>query len=316
LPAAAIRATEGPRFHEWGCTVAIFRDYDQAGLDAQYNNRAAVADAARYIERWPEASRKTRARLGGTLDLAYGPHPRHRLDIFPATGGGRAPVVAFIHGGYWQALDKSVFSFIAAPFVDAGVTVAMLGYPIAPEVGMDEIVASIRQALLWLGRHVGDHGGDPARLHLTGHSAGGHLTAYMMAEDFSVEAGVPQPLLKGGLALSGLYELEPIRLTYLNHALGMDAAVARRNSPANRPAGRMPLILAVGADETVEFRRQQRDHHARCRQAGWPVEAIEVPGRNHFSVLEAMADPDAPAGASPPPLSRALLDQISGINPR
>ena len=294
--------------------MPIFRDYDQAALDAQYNNRAAVADSARYIERWPAASKAARERLGGTLDLAYGPHPRHRLDIFPAKGG-KAPVLAFIHGGYWQSLDKSVFSFVASPFVEAGVTVAMLGYPIAPEAGMDEIVASIRAALAWLGRHAGDHGGDPARLHLTGHSAGGHLTAYMMAEDFSAEAGLPQPLLKGGLALSGLYELEPIRLSYLNGPLRMDAAVARRNSPANRPVGRMPLILAVGGAETDEFRRQQRDYAARCRQAGWPVGEIEVPGRNHFSVLEAMADPEPrAAGAPPPPLSRALLDQIFGIN--
>jgi arylformamidase len=297
--------------------VPIFRDYDQAALDAQYNNRAAVKDAARYIERWPAASKATRERLGGTLDLAYGPHPRHRLDIFPAKDDRNAPVVAFIHGGYWQSLDKSVFSFVAQPFVEAGVAVAMIGYPIAPAAGMDEIVASIRAALVWLGRHAGQHGGDPARLHLTGHSAGGHLTAYMMTEDFSAEAGVPQPLLKGGLALSGLYELEPIRLTYLNQALGMDQAVARRNSPVNRPAGRMPLILAVGGSETDEFRRQQRDYAAQCRAAGWPVDAIEVPDRNHFSVLEAMADPEPPAAGAPPPvLSRALLDQIFEAKPR
>ena len=296
--------------------MPIFRDYDQAALDAQYNNRAAVTDAARYIERWPAASKAARERLGGTLDLAYGPHPRHRLDIFPAKGGGKAPVLAFIHGGYWQSMDKSVFSFVAAPFVDAGVTVAMLGYPIAPEAGMDQIVASIRAALVWLGRHAGQHGGDPARLHLTGHSAGGHLTAYMMTEDFSAETGLPQPLLKGGLALSGLYELEPIRLTYLNQAIAMDADIARRNSPANRRAGRMPLILAVGGSETDEFRRQQRDYAARCRQAGWPVGAIEVPGRNHFSVLEAMADPEPPAAGAPSlPLSQALLDQIFGAEP-
>ncbi|MGE5147396.1 MAG: alpha/beta hydrolase [Candidatus Eiseniibacteriota bacterium] len=295
--------------------MALFRDYDQAALDAQYNNRAAVADSPRYMERWPAASRKARERLGGTIDLVYGPHPRHRIDFFPAKGGAKAPVLTFIHGGYWQSQDKSGHSFVAEPFVAAGVAVAMIGYPIAPEVGMDAIVASIRSALVWLGRHAGEHGGDPARLHLTGHSAGGHLTAYMMAEDFSAEPDLPQPLLKGGLALSGLYELEPIRLTYLNQALGMDAAVARRNSPANRPLGRAPLILAVGAAETDEFLRQQRDYAATCRAGGWPVEAIEVPGRNHFSVLEAMADPDAPAGARPPVLSRALLDQISGTNP-
>lgn len=293
--------------------MPIFRDYDQAALDAQYNNRAAVPDAARYIERWPAASAAARARLGGRLDLAYGPHPRHRLDMFPAKAGGRAPVLAFIHGGYWQSLDKSVFSFVAAPFVEAGVTVAMLGYPIAPEAGMDEIVASIRLALLWLGRHAGEHGGDPQRLHLSGHSAGGHLTAYMMAEDWPAEPGLPAPLLKGGLALSGLYDLEPIRLSYLNKPLAMDAEVARRNSPVNRPGApaRQPLILAVGGAETDEFRRQQRDYAAQCRAAGWPVETIEVPGRNHFSVLESLADPDPqPAGAPLPALSRAILGQI------
>jgi arylformamidase len=251
--------------------------------------------------------------------------------MFPAKAGGRAPVLAFIHGGYWQSLDKSVFSFVAAPFVEAGVTVAMLGYPIAPEAGMDEIVASIRAALLWLGRHAGEHGGDPQRLHLSGHSAGGHLTAYMMAEDWPAEPGLPAPLLKGGLALSGLYDLEPIRLSYLNKPLAMDEEVARRNSPVNRPGApigapplrhaqvsapigapaRQPLILAVGGAETDEFRRQQRDYAAQCRAAGWPVDTIEVPGRNHFSVLESLADPDPrPAGAPLPALSRAILGQI------
>src|SRR5690606_2099443 len=107
-------------------------------------------------------------------------------------------------------------------------------------------------------------------------------------EDFSADAGLPQPLLKGGLALSGLYELEPIRLSYLNEKLGMTAEVAHRNSPAARPVGRMPLILAVGAAETDEFLRQQRDHAARCRTGGWQVQAIEVPGRDHFSVLESL----------------------------
>jgi arylformamidase len=293
--------------------VALFRDFDQAALDAQYNNRAAVPDAGRYIDSWPAASKAARARLGGTLDLAYGPHARHRLDIFPAkaAGGGKPPVFAFIHGGYWQSLDKSVFSFVAAPFVEAGVTVALLGYPIAPEAGMDEIVASLRLALVWLGRHAGEHGGDPDRLYLSGHSAGGHLTAYMMAEDFSTDAGLPQPLLKGGLALSGLYDLEPIRLSYLNKPLGMDADVARRNSPVNRPVGSMPLILAVGGSETDEFRRQQADYAAQCRKAGWPVETIEVPGRNHFSALESLADPEPRrAGAELPALSRAVLSQI------
>jgi len=276
--------------------VTVFRDYDQAGLDAQYNNRAAVPDHPIYLERWARESAQARETLPCHLDLAYGTGAREWLDVFPAGHGKAAPALVFIHGGYWKALDKSDFSYPATTLVEAGIAYVALGYPLAPAAGMDEIVASVRRALAWLWREGSGHGVDPARLVVSGHSAGGHLTAMMLATDWAAVADdLPADLVKGGLSISGLYDLEPVRLSYHNVELRLDAQAVRRNSPLRHlPVAAAPLALVVGAKETDEFRRQQQEFLAAWRARGLEGSGAEFPGRNHFSIIDGLSDPASP----------------------
>lgn len=271
----------------------VFLGYDQAALDAQYNARAAVPDHPSVIERWDVAGAAALTRLQADLDLPYGDGALETLDIYrPAVADGPMPVLMFIHGGYWQWRDKKDFVFLAEPWVRAGVVTVMVNYPLAPAATMDEIVDACRRAVAWTAARIARHGGDRHRIWVSGHSAGGHLTAEMLATDWRAY-GFALPPMAGGLAISGLYELEPIRRSYLNAVLGMDAETAHRNSPTlHPPADAPPLICAAGGAETEEFHRQQAGLVAAWRARGLAVETVEVPGRNHFTVLDAFADPD------------------------
>jgi arylformamidase len=274
--------------------TAIYRDYDQATLDAQYFLRGRVANVQDFFERWARASAETRGRLDCKLDLAYGPSAAETLDIFLTnTGGGPAPVHVFIHGGYWQAMDKSDHSFIAEGFVPHGAIVVVVNYGLAPAVGMDEIVRQMRAALAWIWRNAASFGGDPARITVSGHSAGGHLAAMAASTDWPGFAGdLPADLVKGAVMIAGLYDLEPIRLSYLNKVLNLTAAEVRRHSPLNLDiAGRPKLVLCVGADETDEFHRQQQVYAAALIQKGLAPRIVAAQAMHHFQVLEALAIP-------------------------
>jgi arylformamidase len=260
-----------------GSGPLVFGPYDQAALDLQYNNGARCPDFATYMARYPQSSARVRAELGGTLDIAYGPGPRDTLDLFRPKAA-KPPVVIFIHGGYWQRLDKSHFSYLARSWVRNGAAFVALGYPICPGVTMTQLVASVRAGIAWVASQADALGLDGRRLLVTGHSAGGHLTAMATTG--------PGPDLVGAVALSGLYDLEPIRLTYLNAALGMDAAEARALSPIHlaRPRGGR-VILAVGSAESEEYHRQQD-----TLAATWDVEARSLAGLHHFSIVDSLAD--------------------------
>lgn len=273
--------------------MAVYRDYDQAALDAQYNNRALVPDFQDYLDRWNAKSAAVRRTLPCHLDLAYGPGERQCLDIFP-TADQPAPALVFIHGGYWQALDKAAFSYPAPAVVGSDVAYVALSYPLTPAAGMDEIVASIREALAWLWRHGADYGIDPGDIHVAGHSAGGHLAAMAMQTDWpAFAADLPAELVQSGMPISGLYDLDPIRRAYLNEVLGLDAESARRNSPIHDPApAQGAMFLAVGEDESDEFRRQQAVYFDAWSGRGGDGVAVELPDRNHFSMVDGLDDPD------------------------
>jgi arylformamidase len=209
-----------PSKHE----AIIYGSMDRQTLDAACNNSAAVADTERYLADWLRRSKALRTRMPDHLDLVYGDAPRARLDFFAANGND-APTLLFFHGGYWQRNAKEGFSFIAEGPLAHGFHVAVAGYTLAPEATMDIIVCEARTALHWLHRNLVNFGDDPARLYVGGSSAGGHLTAMLMDET----------VVAGGLAISGIFDLEPIRLCYLNEKLGLDAEAARRNSPLLNP---------------------------------------------------------------------------------
>jgi arylformamidase len=271
---------------------AIYRDFDQAGLDAAYNNRAVVPDHGRFLERWQQASEAARRHPGARIGIPYGPSDRQRLDVFPA-GRGPAPCVLFLHGGYWQSLDRTSFAWLGPPLSGRGIAFVSTGYDLCPEVELGEIVRQARRAYGWLQANAAEHGIDRARIVIAGHSAGGHLAALLVHTDWAAES-LSSPA--GGLALSGLYDLEPIRLSYLNAALRLSAAQARALSPihAIREAA-APLALVVGAAETAEFRRQQRDYASALTAAGAPLVATaETTGDHHFSILDQLALPVGP----------------------
>jgi arylformamidase len=255
---------------------------DRAALDAAYNNGAAVADSARFIAAWEGRSAELRAARPRHLDLRYGAAERNRLDFFAASERGAATLL-FIHGGYWQSRAKETFSFVAEGPLALGMNVAVIGYTLAPEARLDAIVAECRQALSWVAAHSAELGADPERLYVSGWSAGGHLTAMLMGE-----ANVT-----GALAISGIYDLEPIRLNYLNEKLQLDDAEARRNSPLlHLPARAAPLVVTVGGDELPELRRQSDTYYAAWRERGLRGKFVPLPGRNHYTAVEELARPD------------------------
>lgn len=265
---------------------------DGQWLDSMYNNRALVPDHANHLGRWAADSARVRASERCELDLAYGDGPMETLDVFPAATPGPAPVLVFLHGGYWRALDKADHSFIAPAFTRQGVCVVVPNYALCPAITIPGIVLQMVRALAWTHRRVARFGGDPARITVAGHSAGGHLAALMLACQWQrVGPDLPERLVRNALSVSGLYELEPLRHTPFLQDLRLTAADARRASPALMPAPPAGTLYSVaGGDESAEFLR----HNALIQQA-WGRRRVPVsenlPGLHHFSVLEALADP-------------------------
>jgi arylformamidase len=261
------------------------------GYDRMYNNRAWVPDFANHLQHWTEQSKAARNQLRGLTDISYGDGPNENLDIFPANLA-HAPVMVFLHGGYWRALDKSDQSFIAPSFTREGVCVVVPNYALCPRVTIPDIVMQMVKALTWVWRYISEWGGDPSRIHVVGHSAGGHLAAMMMACQWQRYADdLPADLVKSGLSVSGLFELESVmRSPMLQSDLRLDEAQVLRCSPAWMPTPAQGSFWSVvGALESDEFIRQ----HVLIQQA-WGKACVPVcealPGLHHFNVLSALAE--------------------------
>ena len=275
---------------------AVYRDYDSEALYAQYNNRAQVTEAELAAIKDDQNARSAAYRDSAPrkhLDLAYGPHPRERLDIFLADADG-APLFAFIHGGYWQWNDKEGMEFLATELNAAGAAFANIDYALCPAVTLAELSNQCRRAIAYLWREAGKYGYDRNRIVVSGHSAGGHLTAMMQATDWpAFEPGLPIDVVAAGLPISGIYDVEPIRLTPLNDAVRLKPEDVADQSPMfMTPPTKGPSIIAFGDDEYDEFDRQASDLAAAWATHGVPTSTLNLPGRDHFTALSALAEPD------------------------
>jgi arylformamidase len=258
---------------EW---AAMSRD----ARDASYNNAKAVPDSGQIVDGWIKASAEFRARNPKHIDVPYGPGERNKWDLFPAKNP-KAPCLIFIHGGYWQARNREHFSCLAEGVLARGWSAALPGYTLAPAVSLTQIVAEIRSALDWLATHGGEHG-ISGPVVLTGWSAGGHLTAMML----------DHPRIAAGIAMSGLFELGPIRDTYLNERLKLTDQEIASLSPLRLPSVNKPLAITYGSAELSPFVYYSREYHAYRARANYPGPLIPIPNANHFTSMEELRTPN------------------------
>jgi arylformamidase len=274
-------------------------DTDRRLRDREYSPSLCVDDLNRFLREYAARSARARASLPWT-EHAYGPAPAERLYFFPAARAGadaRAPLHVFVHGGYWQELSKEDSCFAAPDFVRRGAAFAAIGYGLAPAHRLDEIVAMVRSGVLWLYRNAGELGVDPGRIFLSGSSAGAHLVAMCLMDGWLPGSLRVTDVVQGAALLSGLYELEPLRQTYVGDAIGLTAAEAARNSPVRHlHADIPPLIVARGENEPTAFGDQQECFTGALRAVGVPVTDLVVAPRNHFDVPFDLGDTESPLG--------------------
>jgi arylformamidase len=275
----------------------LYRNYaTQEELDAQYDLERTVPDVAFYADFYTKESEKVRAELGHRLDVPFGPTLAEHLDVYPAPGGERdAPVFVYLHGGYWRRFSSKEFGFVARGPASKGVATFVVNYALCPHVTIDEIVRQTRAALAWTRKNAWSFGGDPERIHVAGHSAGGHLTAMLLATDWEGEYGLSGNIIKSACAISGLFDLAPFPYTFLQPKLQLTWGQVLRNSPIlNLPDSAPPLLVTYGGDETPELRRQSDDFFAAWKAKGLSANLMPLSGKNHYDILDGFLDAESP----------------------
>lgn len=288
--------------------MAVYRNFSREDLDREYSPSSRVEDINVYLReyvRTSEIARDVAADHGGSeLDLRYGDTSEETLDLFVPPGCDGAPLHVYIHGGYWQLLSKDESSFAATMFQDQGSSLAVINYTLAPRQTLTGIVEECRRSIAWLYDNAGRFGYDRKRIHLSGSSAGAHLCMMMLLTDW-LRFDLPANAISGVCAVSGIYDLEPVQLSYVNDKVGMDAAEAIANSPIRHDLrNRCPVIFAYGDNETAEFKRQTDEYRDKLAGEGWDIEFAQVPDRNHFDVILDLADAESW-------LAHAVLRQMS-----
>lgn len=283
----------------------IYLGYTRDELDWQYDHTRRFPDTSEFARERAAMTADVRRTIAARLGTRFGPGAEELLDIYPAARS-LAPAALFVHGGAWQRGSKDDYGFPAASFVRRGVTWIAVEFGRAPGCSLDVMVRQIRDAVAWTYRNALEIGVDPQRLHVLGHSSGAHLAAMVHCTDWMALYGLPSDLVKGGACMSGIYDLEPVALTYRNKYLKLDAGAVRRNSPLhNIRADYMPsLVIGCGEDDTEEFHRQWRVYAQALRAQGHVAHDIELPGRHHFAVSKAFNEQG--------PLLDAILRQIGG----
>jgi arylformamidase len=264
----------------------IWRGYTQAALDIQYNSRGTVPDVSVYLADYAARTSQAKAQLRCLENERYGDGANELLDIYPATQPS-APVMVYLHGGDWRALTKEDSGFAAPAFVAKGAMFVVLDFTLVPNTTLPAMGAQVLRALLWLQNHVAAHGGDPQRIHIAGHSSGANLVGQLLMN-------APAGLVKSAVFISGLGDLEPVRLSFRNEKLSLSPEVAAQVSLLKHQPGRVcPLLVAVGQMETEDYRRQSRDVADHWRAEGNECELFELPGRHHFDAVLEWADPQS-----------------------
>jgi arylformamidase len=273
--------------------MEVYRGYTADALDLEYNNRRKVPDYQKYYDVWEAGSQSFReSARRAHLDVSFGPGEFENLDLF-LPDAPEAPLHIYIHGGYWQWMYKESFSFLGKSFVEAGTAFAVLNYALCPSVTMEELIQQIRAACAFLYNEAAGFGYSSDKMHVSGHSAGGHLTAMVLATDWStIGPGLPQDLIKSGISISGVFDIEPLLFTDIGDALRLDADGAKKVSPLNiPPVSKAPFVISVGGDEGDEFLRQSQIMADAWAPHHIPIEMMVLPGKNHFSILDTLADP-------------------------
>ena len=278
-------------------STLVYAKFDQENLDREYSPSSRVDDINVFLQRYTNesAAAKRDAVAQGLcdVDIGYGDGAEETLDMFMPRQADSAPLHIYIHGGYWQLLSKDDSCFAAPVFQKYGSCFAAVNYTLAPDQTLSGIVEENRRAISFLYRNAERWGYDRNRIYLSGSSAGAHLAMMMLLTDWP-SMGLPADTIKGVCAVSGVYDLEPVRLTYVNDAVGMDADEAAANSPVLHPLkNRCPVILAYGDNETDEFKRQTLDYRSRLRSQDVDVVFSEIGDRNHFDVILDLADSDS-----------------------
>lgn len=278
-----------------GAPVQRTWENDRQLRDRAYSPSLTVPDMASYLREYAARSDAARRRLSWR-EISYGTTADETLHLFHVRRD-HAPLQIFVHGGYWQELSRWESSFAAPDFVARGVAFAALGYGLAPEHRLDEIVAQVRRGVRWLFQHAGELGVDPSRIYLSGSSAGAHLAAMCLLDGWLPAPLRPRDVIRGAALLSGVYDLEPLRDTYVGEAIGLTAAEAVRNSPLRQPGTWLPpLVVARGERETVAFAAQHSAFTTFLTGTGTRVTSLVAPARNHFDLPFDLGDPTTPLG--------------------
>jgi arylformamidase len=273
----------------------LYREFEtQAQIDAQYNPSLSLAADDNPMLHYARTAERARAQLHGVLDIHFGPTLAETLDIFPASQPN-APAFIFLHGGYWRALSSTDFSGIALGLHAQGITTVVINYALCPVVTIDEIVRQCRAACAWVFRHIAEHGGNPLRVAIGGHSAGGHLTAMCLQTPWERDYGLPQDPFAAAVLVSGLYDLAPLRYSYLQPMIQLDEGTIARNSPVlgARPCT-TPVWITWGGAETSEFARQSQVFHNTWLAQGNRALLEAQPGANHFTAIHGFEEAGSP----------------------
>ena len=263
-------------------------------LEKGYNVRLLVEDFDGLIEKWSNRSEKFRETVDSSLNCKYGSGEKDKLDIF-RSGKPNAPLFIFVHGGYWQRGDKSVYSFVAESFVNSGIDVALIGYQLCPSASMTNIVDKIREAVIWIWNNADDYAISKNRINVSGHSAGGHITGMILATNWKeISEDLPSDIVKTGIPISGLYQLDPIRETTIADALGLDDVESKELSPHFfKPHTDAPILVTLGGGETPEF-HWQTDHFVdKWKEHRAPLDYFAEPKVDHFGVVERLANKES-----------------------